>query len=353
MDLTERERLVLAALVELFVRDAGPVSSGHIQEAVGLGVSSATIRNVLHRLEEHGLLHQPHTSAGRVPTRDGYRVYVETFCRPARLPGPWVRRIHEALQPATAQQPVHEVLARVSQLLAVLSSNVGFGLAMEDHPSARVQRIEVVQLEQQRLLVLVTLDDGMVRTCVVPLERRYAPFTLELAAHMLNEIVGGCTLAEAKRRLELAVAERSGEAGDLARVVAREKDRLFEPRQRPTVRLEGATQIIGQPEFQDPQYLRLLVKILDHPENLGPMLREPGAGRTTITIGVATGQEELPFSVVAAGMHIAGWEGQVGILGPMRMRYALALALVQSVAEILGGHEGQRPSGDGGPREQT
>ena len=349
MDLTDRERLVLGALVELFVRDAGPVSSGHVQEEVGLGLSSATIRNVLHGLEERGLLHQPHTSAGRVPTRDGYRVYVETFCRPARLPSTWVRRIQETLHPATAQQPVHEVLARVSHLLAALSSNVGFGLALEAHANARVVRIEVVQLEHERLLVLVTLDDGMVRTCVVPLERRYAPLTLEMAEHMLNEIVAGCTLAEARQRLELELAPRAGEAGDLARVVARAKDQLFEPRLEPMVRLEGATQIIGQPEFRDPEYLRLLVKILDHPENLGP-LRAPGGGRTTITIGVATGAEELPFSVVSAGLHVAGWEGQVGILGPMRMRYALALALVQSVTEILTGPE---TSGDGGPRERT
>src|SRR5262245_66064131 len=117
MQLTERERTVLAALVELFVRDAGPVSSGHLQEIIGLGVSSATIRNVLHRLEEKGLLHQPHTSAGRVPTRDGYRVYVESFCRPARLPATWVRRIHDELLSVGVQPAVQEVLAKVSQLL--------------------------------------------------------------------------------------------------------------------------------------------------------------------------------------------------------------------------------------------
>ncbi|HZM15332.1 MAG TPA: heat-inducible transcriptional repressor HrcA [Candidatus Krumholzibacteria bacterium] len=347
MQLTERERTVLAALVELFVRDAGPVSSGHLQEIIGLGVSSATIRNVLQRLEEKGLLHQPHTSAGRVPTRDGYRVYVESFCRPARLPATWVRRIHEELLPAGAQPPVQEVLAKVSQLLAALSSNVGFGVAVEDHHSARVQRIEMVQLEHARLLVLVTLDDGMVRTCLAPLERRYPDLTLALAEHLLHDIVRGCTPGEARRRLDVALAQHTGDAGTIARVVAREKEKLFEERAVPTVRLEGATQIIGQPEFQDPENLRLLVKVLDHPERLGQGL--PGAG-TTITIGVATDVEELPFSIVSAAMQLGGWEGQVGILGPMRMRYALALALVQSVVETLSGVE---PRPEGGPRERA
>jgi heat-inducible transcriptional repressor len=349
MELTAREKRVLDALVELFVRDAGPVSSGHIQEELGLDVSSATIRNVLHRLEEKGLLYQPHTSAGRIPTRDGYRMYVETSCRPVRLPNRWVRRIRQELSPQWSGAELQDVLTRVSQLLAGLSSNVGFGVAVEDHQTAHIERIEVVQLEHARMLVAVTLDDGMVRTCVVPLQRRYPPLTLELAENMLNEIVVGCSLNEARQRLDRALAQTHGDAGEIARLVAQEKDRIFEDRSLPTVRLEGATQIIGQPEFQDPRNLQLLVKILDHPENLGQVLLEQNPG-TAITIGVVAGEEELPFSLVSTGLHLAGWEGHIGILGPMRMRYALALALVNSVAEILSGHFDVDVENGGGTR---
>lgn len=351
MELTERERLILDALVELFVQDAGPVSSGHIQEELGLGVSSATIRNVLQRLEEKGLLHQPHTSAGRVPTRDGYRLYVESSCRPARLPGSWVRRIRQELSSQWSGAELQDVLTRVSHLLAGLSSNVGFGVAVEDHQTAHIERIEVVQLEHTRMLVVVTLDDGMVRTCIVPLEQRYPSLTLELAENMLNEIVVGCSLGEARQHLDLALAQRLGDAGEIARVVAREKDRIFEDRSLPTVRLEGATQIIGQPEFQDPRNLQLLVKILDHPENLGQVLLDQSAG-TAITIGVVAGDEELPFSLVSAGLRLVGWEGHIGILGPMRMRYSLALALVNSVAEILASPEADSTT-EGAPRGRT
>ncbi len=343
MRLTERERAVLEVLVELFVRDAGPVSSGHVQEKLGLDVSSATIRNVLHGLEEKGLLQQPHTSAGRVPTRSGYRLYVESLCRPARLPGSWRKRLETELIPAWAGHDVHEILAHISHLLAALSNNVGMGLAVEEQPATRVGRIEVVQLEHTRLLVVLTLDDGMVRTCVVPLERRYSEATLEHASALLNEITVGCSLGAARRRIDGALAQRQDEAGEIARVVASAKDHLFEARRAPMLRLDGATQIMGQPEFQDPENLRLLVRILDHPEDLGGVLRDQGSDGTAIHIGVATPQEELPFSLVSAGCQIAGWEGYVGILGPMRMRYALALALVQSVAEILS-------SLDGGPR---
>ncbi len=337
MPLSARERAVLEALVELFVHEAGPVSSAHIQTHFGLGVSSATIRNVLHRLEDIGLLYQPHTSAGRVPTREGYRVYVESFCRPARLPGRWLRRIRDELVVEAAREDVRELLARISRLLAGLSNNVGFGVAMEDHQDARIGRVEIVQLEGARLFVVVTLDDGMVRTCLLPYDRRFAPHSLQVAEAMVNAVVAGCTPPEARRRLDVALDYRLDEAGEIARTVAQEKDRIFEDRFPPAVHVEGATQIIGEPEFQDPENLRLLVKILDHPEELGAVqVGQPGRSGASITIGVESAHESLPFSLVCTGVPIAGCAGRIGILGPMRMRYALAIALVNRVAEVLG-----------------
>ncbi len=336
MKLSEREQAVLEALVELFVRDAGPVSSGHLQSELPLSVSSATIRNVLHRLEKKGLLHQPHTSAGRVPTPLGYRLYVETYLRPARLPGRLVRRIHQELTQDQTQQGVQNILQRVSHLLAALSNNVGFGVAIEDHQAARIERIEMVQLEHGKLLVVVTLDDGMVRTCMLPREERVARHALELAEQMLNRIVAGCTPAQARQRLDEALDYGADEASAIARSIVQDKERIFQDGARRQVHLEGATEIMGQPEFQDPEYLRQLVRLLDHPEDLGNLVADHGAEPSPIiTIGVESAQQELPFSLVTATCNLAGWEGHIGILGPMRMRYALALALVNNVAETL------------------
>jgi heat-inducible transcriptional repressor len=344
MQLNEREKAVLEALVEIFVHEAGPVSSALIQTHFGLGVSSATIRNVLHRLEDLGLLYQPHTSAGRVPTPEGYRVYVGSFCRPARLPVRWLRHIQDELAGDAAPHDVGELLARISRLLAGLSSNVGFGVAVEEHLGARIDRVDVVQLEGGRLLVVVTLDDGMVRTCLLPLGYRVAPHSLQLAEVMLNEVVAGCTPAEARRRLEVALDGLPDEAGRITRTVAQERERVFEDRAPVAVHVEGATRIMTEPEFRDPENLRLLVRILDHPENLGSVqIGSPDApGSASIAIGVESGHESLPFSLVATGVPIAGCNARIGILGPMRMRYAVAIALVNRVAEVLGGLEETR-----------
>src|SRR5262245_10333855 len=119
MQLSERERDIFQALVELHVRDAAPVSSASLQKEFGVDLSSATIRNVLHGLEEKGLLQQPHTSAGRVPTADGYRTYVDLYCKPVQLPAAWVQRIHTALQ---VSNDVDDLLSRVVKLLAGMSN---------------------------------------------------------------------------------------------------------------------------------------------------------------------------------------------------------------------------------------
>jgi heat-inducible transcriptional repressor len=334
MQLNERERALFEALVELHVRSAGPVSSAALQKDGELGLSSASIRAVLHGLEEKGLLQQPHTSSGRVPTPDGYRLYVDLFCRPLQLPEAWLRRIDEDVQ---ASRDVPEILGRVAKLLAGMSSNVGVGLALPNEPVAHVHRVELVGLEGGRTMAVVTLDNGVVRTEILSLDRSVTDTTLDEAARVINSIVADRTPAAARQHLERALQSQSGDALEVARIVARQKDRIFADWPLPALHVQGASEIMGQPEFTDPANLRLLVRILDHPENLESVLIEQARGESpSITIGSESRRDELsPFSLVIAGTTIGGMPGFVGILGPMRMRYSLALSLVGSVVRAM------------------
>jgi len=334
MQLNERERALFEALVELHVRSAGPVSSAALQKDGELGLSSASIRAVLHGLEEKGLLQQPHTSSGRVPTPDGYRLYVDLFCRPLQLPDAWLRRIDEDVQ---ASRDVPEILGRVAKLLAGMSSNVGVGLALPNEPVAHVHRVELVGLEGGRTMAVVTLDNGVVRTEILSLDRSVTDATLDESARVINSIVADRTPAAARQHLERALQSQSGDALEVARIVARQKDRIFADWPLPALHVQGASEIMGQPEFTDPANLRLLVRILDHPENLESVLIEQARGESpSITIGSESRRDELsPFSLVIAGTTIGGMPGFVGILGPMRMRYSLALSLVGSVVRAM------------------
>jgi heat-inducible transcriptional repressor len=332
--LNDRERTIFEALVDLYVRDATPVSSAALHSELGVGLSSATIRNVLHGLEEKGLLQQPHKSAGRAPTVDGYRLYVDLCCKPVQLPEAWVQRIFNEVQ---AANEVSDILGRVSKLLATMSNNVGVGLALAVEPVAHVQRVELVGMEGNRAMVVVTLDNGVVRTEPLTLERGVQQPVLEAAGQLLNEIVCDRTPAAARQHLERALMERVGTGSNVAQQVARQKDRVFADWPHPTLHVQGASEIMGQPEFTDPANLRNLVRILDHPESLESVLVEQVRGdATSITIGGESRREELsPFSLVMAPCNIAGFPGFVGILGPMRMRYSLALSLVTRVAQSI------------------
>jgi heat-inducible transcriptional repressor len=331
MQLSERERLIFEALVDVHVRGAEPVSSAAVRQHIGGDLSSASIRNVLHALEDKGLLHQPHTSAGRVPTAEGYRLFVDLFLRPTSLPDAWHRRIAAELQ---ATRDVHELLERVSRLLAGLSSNVGVGMALPAQTVPHIQRIELVAVEGARIMAVVTLDNGVVRTEVLNLEREVAAGSLEASARLLHEIVVDRTPAAARAHLDRALQHRIGDGSELARDVARQKERVFADWPHAALHVQGASDILTQPEFTDPRTLRLLVQLIDHPENLESVLVEQGRSlEPSIAIGSESKREELsPFSLVISGCTVAGRPGFVGILGPMRMRYALALSLVESVA---------------------
>lgn len=334
MQLGERERLIFEAVVDLHIQDAQPVSSAAVQREIDVDLSSASIRNVLHGLEEKGLLQQPHTSAGRVPTRDGYRLYVDLFLRPTAVPDAWQRRIEAELQ---ATRDLHDILDRVSRLLAGLSNNVGVGLALPAEPIVHIRRIELLPVEGARIMAVVTLDNGVVRTEILGLEREVPPHHMEAAASVLQEIVLDRTPAAARSHLDRALEYRIGRGTELARDVAKQKDRVFADWPLPLLHVQGASEILGQPEFTDPKTLRMLVQLLDHPENLeSVVLEQARQGEPSITIGEESNREELsPFSLVIASCSVAGRPGFVGILGPMRMRYALALSLVGGVARAM------------------
>jgi heat-inducible transcriptional repressor len=342
MQLTDREKSILQALIELHTQSANPVSSGQLQKAFDLGVSSATIRSALHGLEEKGFLDQPHTSAGRIPTRQAYQLYVEETVR-SRSPNPGLRRrIREMLPQTASQGEVPSLLAHFSRLLAGLSNNVGVSFAVEARTESQIERVEIVLLEGARLLSVVTFADGEVRTCIVPLVGAERVHDLEVAVQLLNEIVSGYTPAEARHRIQQALQVGDESAQTIAQAVAVERERLFSDQTHSEVHLEGASEIMGQPEFQDPGNLQLLVRILDHPESLEPLLmgNAAAADELTVRIGGAPGDgrdpEPLsPFSLVSARYRMGGRIGVVGILGPVRMHYSLAISLVQGVLDTV------------------
>ena len=332
-ELSERVQRLLGALVKEYIEHGEPVSSQWLAGHAGCAVSSATVRNVLARLEEQGYVRQPHTSAGRVPTDLGYRQYVDGLMqgrRPARLqPDVEARFRHAGSRP--------EILAQASQELARVTHHVGFAWA----PGAErlLQRIEFVPLDGGRVLVVVVATNGEVAHKVVPFDGPVSREQLIEAANYLSSEYGALPLAEIRERLLADMqAERTLYDALYARTLALAEETLA------SLPAESHVFVSGTPTLADlgvsPEALptlRALLAMLEEKDRLARLLtaylEDPGL---TIVIGTEHLSPDLQsLSLVLTTCADDARVGVVGILGPTRMRYSRAIAAVDSVSQAM------------------
>jgi heat-inducible transcriptional repressor len=332
-ELSDRVQRLLGALVREYIEHGEPVSSHWLAGHGGCSVSSATVRNVLARLEEQGFVRQPHTSAGRVPTDRGYRQYVDGLMqgrRPVR-PAPDVEaRLRQG-------GSVPEVLAHASHELARATQHVGFAWA----PAAErlLQRIEFVPLDADRVLVVVVAMNGEVAHKVVPFEGAASREQLIEAANYLTAEYGALPLTEIRERLlDDMRAERALYDALFAKTLALAEETLASMPEGSYVFVSGAPTIadLGLSPEALPT-LRALLAMLEEKDRLARLLtaylEEPGM---TVVIGTEHLSPDLQsLSLVLTTCTDDARIGVVGILGPTRMRYSRAITVVDGVSQAM------------------
>ena len=343
-ELTPRERRVLEAVIQTYVQTAEPAGSRVISRRFGLGVSPATIRNTMSDLEEKGFLSHPHTSAGRVPTDKAYRAYVDSLLNaPA---GAIVSAERERLREdiTGSNSTIENILRRAAQSLGVLTQELG--VALGPRLDASVLRcLELVQVGGDRLLLVLTLDGGVVRTVFVEVRGRLADIAVAKVTRVLNERLAGHTL----RELRMSVAERlrdsatKPEAAELLNIFVQEGDSLFDaalPMAEGSVIVGQASVLASQPEFGGADSLRRLLTLTEEPARLADALRRKHQGDekpgVSITIGGEHGDPRLDqFTVVTAEYHAGTLTGVIGVIGPTRMPYDKVISLVYHTSRLL------------------
>ena len=339
--LTARERDVLRRVVQHFIDTAAPVGSKALAEAVEL--SSASVRTTMRDLEEAGYLGHPHTSAGRVPTEQGYRMYVDDLMdvtglspREAALLRESVRRRLGDLE--AVARDTSRVIGRLSQLLGVvLTPSLATGV---------LERIEVVPLGTTRVLFVLAIEGGLARTVTAEVDVEVRPDAVDAVVQRLNERLAGHTLDEIRRTgadrvQDLAADDRTG----IVRVVLRDGKALFReaaPARRAAI--GGAQHLVAQPEFAEPEWVQDVVELVENEDVVVHLLEKPrlldgDPDRALVLIGreVERGRPGGPaYSVVTAPYRLAGGVGAVAVLGPTRMDYGRAVGLVEYVARLLG-----------------
>lgn len=335
--LTGRQRRVLAALVQAYIDQGEPVSSLWLAERGDFGVSSATLRHLLVQLEEAGYLHQPHTSAGRVPTDQGYRCFVDQLLvdrRPSR-PSPGLEaRLRRA---GTVEDMLHDVSSELSRV----SHSVGFAWALAE--SASFQHIDFVPLDDRRVLVVVIATGGRISHKAIEVEEAVRPADLEQAANYLNSEFAGLSLDEVRAViLERLREERTLYDELLARALRLAAWGFADLSPRTMLVVQGASTLLdptmlGVAGEGSLETLRALFQMIEEKHRLVRLLNEyiDGPG-LTVVIGSEHHVPDLqPFSLVAATYRRSGRSGTVGVIGPTRMRYSRTIAVVDSLSQAV------------------
>jgi len=332
----DRSKRVLAALVREYISSGEPVASSLLVSAAGLGVSSATVRNILARLEEEGFVQQPHTSAGRIPTDRGYRFYVDLLLESKRS-SRTATAVEARLRRDSHTPLLDSVLARVSHVLSHASRHVGFAVRPA-HEAAVFDRVEFIPLSASRVLVVIVASGGHVLQKVIDTGEPVNPDVLRQSAAYLNAEFSGLPLYRARE----AVEDRMNEERLLydalfARAMKLATSTFSDLPDDRIIYVDGAASLLGEDHGLTLDTLRVLMEMIDEKQRLIRLLNEyiDGPG-LTVVIGAEHLEPSLrSFSLIASTYEDGAGTGTIGIIGPTRMQYSRAIAVVDGAARAI------------------
>jgi len=339
MKLTEREKIILGEIVQNFIENGSPVSSSVIASSRRIGMSAATVRAIMSDLEQKGYIHQPHTSAGRVPRTTAYRAYVDGMMKTARLSSSEKETIRGPIRP---ESELEEVLREVSRILAHLSRQLGIIVTprMED---GIFDRMELVRLSSNRLLVVITIQSGLIRTIQVEVRSNMKDDNLHLVSSLLNERLSGLQISAIRNNFQSIVNDIKDEESGLVRIFTTRADRLFDFGEDADVYVMGTHHIMKQPDFSDVQTVSSVVEMVEDRKVIIHLLDSPEDDTDLmVRIGEEMEQDGMQeCSIISARYHVGSISGILGVLGPTRMNYRRLVPLVNFTAQALTNAHGE------------
>jgi len=335
-ELSDRERTVLHYVVRDFIETAAPIGSRYIsrRHEADLGLSSASIRNVMSDLEEMGYISHPHTSAGRVPTDLGYREYLDRLMQLDQLSRFDERTIKQNLDAAENPEDLlrecARILGKISHQLCLISPpRLSTGI---------LDKIELVSIASNRIMVIISITSGLVRTMMMEVASEIRREKLEQLSRFLNERLSGLTLQEIQRSFAERVRDARGEETGLIRLFIESVDKLFIPPKSDPPLIGGKEQLLHQPEFSHPENLRSVVELINDEEMIIHVLEkcDPLPHEVRVRLGREHANDKMsPYSIVSTVYTMGDVAGTIGVLGPKRMPYAKLIPLVDYVAGVI------------------
>ena len=338
-ELSDRERQVLEAVVRTYVDTAEPAGSRTVSRGFGLGISAATVRNTMSDLEDKGYLFHPHTSAGRIPTDQAYRFFVDRLMDP-RGPSPADRASLERELERTGASAMERLILHATRVLSLISNELGIAVAPRLE-AAVLEKLELIQVSTSKVLLVATIRGGVVRTVYVDLPIEVPADALVTVTVALNERLAGLSLQEIRRtlpeRLRDSASDRTGK--ELINIFVQSGAELFDIRMldASTLHLGPASVLASQPEFGTGERLKGLIDLTEQRDLLAAAVgNRQHAGRLKITIGAENDASALSdFTLVTAEYSVGDLKGVIGVIGPTRMPYEKVVTIVDYTSSLV------------------
>lgn len=335
-NLSHREKEVLKYVVENFIKSASPVGSRSVSKQTGLNLSSATIRNVMSDLEELDLLSTPHTSAGRIPTDKGLRFYVNSLMEKRDLKNSEMEMIKNQFEDMKTGNIEEEnlyietsrILSRISHQLSVVTQPfLSTGI---------FEKIDMMQVSSSRVLVILNIKSGYVKTVIMEIEGEITRNCLEGITRILNERLSGLPLKEIKETYSERLHGVKDEEPELVQLFINSLDKMHSEEEKGNiVHIGGTGEIINQPEFEDPKSFRNIIHIAEN-KNLVLHIFQPVEGGVNISIGKENQDQKLKdYSVIYSSYKIGDMSGNIGIIGPKRINYSKMVSLIEYISNLI------------------
>lgn len=333
MELSARKKQILRAVIEQYIQTAEPVGSKALVESGMLKVSSATIRNEMAELEVMGLLEQPHTSAGRIPSAIGYRFYVNELMDEHRLSMQETQSINEALHLKISE--MDQVMTEAGKIISQLTSYPTFALA-KGRGAVTIQRFELITVDEHAFIVVLLASSQAVRNKLFRLHEPMTDTQLQLLSTLLNSSFAGKPLGELEPEFVRVSAHAAGEASELIQLVVSFAVEVLHELEGSVVHTAGIPNLLAHPEYRSADSAGPLMNFLSDWVDISelPVLRD---GEVEILIGPENVASELKNSSIIMARYDIGnnMQGVIGVVGPTRMDYAKLAARLSYFAEGL------------------
>jgi len=331
--LTERQKLILSAIVDDYIRSAEPVGSRSISKRGNVAYSPATIRNEMSDLEELGYLEQPHTSAGRIPSNLGYRYYVDHLLQTGNPSPEELAMLKNALADRIMQ--IEQVMQQVAIITSNLTNLTSIVLGPEIFNTS-LRHLQILPLDEKRAVAIIVTNTGLVENKLVTIPEGVPVHSIERTVSILNAKLKGVPIYQLKSKLYTEIAAEMKKHVDEFERLITTIDSALQQDDHQRLYMSGATNMLNQPEFRDVEKAKPFLDLLDKSDVLAQIVSEAGEG-VQVRIGTENTLEAMKdCSLVTATYSLNGQTiGVIGVLGPTRMEYGKVIGLLKHFSQDL------------------